>query len=309
MKSNNTSVTGPYQWVTSRINESRHIWMSHVIFDWVMSPTCIFTVPAHVESNYSSVTRQQQWVTSHIHESRHIWTSHVTSEGVMSRILFFGTGTHESINSSVTGPQQWVTSHMNESRHVWIDHVTPECVMSQTCIIWVPAHMESNDTSVNGPSDGLRQTWMSHVTYGRITSHMSESLCMCVCECMCVCVCVCVCVYVCVCVCVCGPEHVYSKYRRTWRTMTRPWMGAAMGYVRYQWITTNMNESHHIWDSHGPKIYILCTGAHGEQWHVRDWATAMTPLLPAPNLCNTTHAWVTCFIHVWYRVAKMHRMP
>ena len=40
-----------YEWVTSHMNESRHIWMSHVT---------------------------HEWVTSHMNKSRHIWTSHVT---------------------------------------------------------------------------------------------------------------------------------------------------------------------------------------------------------------------------------------
>jgi len=41
------------EWVTSHMNESRHIWTSHVTYERV---------------------------TSHMNESRHIWTSHVTYE-------------------------------------------------------------------------------------------------------------------------------------------------------------------------------------------------------------------------------------
>jgi len=73
------------------VNESCHMWMSHVTCEWVMS---------HVNESchmwMSHVTCE--WVMSYMNESRHIWMSHVT----------YG----------------WVMSHMYESCHVCISHVT-----------------------------------------------------------------------------------------------------------------------------------------------------------------------------------------
>ena len=66
-----------YEWIVSHINESCHIWMSHVTYEWVMS---------HMNEWFhiwiSHVT--YEWVTSHMNEPCHIWMSHVTYEWVMS---------------------------------------------------------------------------------------------------------------------------------------------------------------------------------------------------------------------------------
>ena len=72
------------------MNESCHIWMSHVTYEWVMSH---MNESCHIWTSHVPF----EWVMSQMNESCHIWTSHVTYE--------------------------WVMSHMNESRHGTYDEV------------------------------------------------------------------------------------------------------------------------------------------------------------------------------------------
>jgi len=74
-------------WNKSDVNESWHIWMSHVTYEWVMSR---MNEPCHVWMSHAT----SKWVMSRMNESCHIWMSHVTYE--------------------------WVMSRMNESCHIWM---------------------------------------------------------------------------------------------------------------------------------------------------------------------------------------------
>ena len=89
--------------VTSHMNSSCHIWMSHVTYERVTSH---MNQSRHIWMSHVTY----EWVTSHMNESRHIWMSHVTYE--------------------------WVTSHMNASRHIWISRST---WMSHLKYAWVMA--------------------------------------------------------------------------------------------------------------------------------------------------------------------------
>jgi len=80
------------------INESRHVWISHVTCQWVMSH---INEPCHISMSHVTY----EGVMSYMNESCHIWMSHVTYE--------------------------WVMSHMNESCHIWMSHVTYQQVTSQ----------------------------------------------------------------------------------------------------------------------------------------------------------------------------------
>jgi len=114
----------------SRMNESCHIWMSHVTDEWVMS---------HIWMSHVTY----EWVTSHMNESCHMWMSPVTYE--------------------------WVMSHMNEACHIWMSHVTYECVMSHVnesrhtrshVTLWVMSHIwRVLEALVD------QRMWMSHVTH------------------------------------------------------------------------------------------------------------------------------------------------
>jgi len=107
------------------IKESCHIWMSHVIYEWVMS-----------HMNESCQTHK--WVMSHTHptaktlgvcmspvshmnRSCHTWMIHVTHMHKSCHIRM----------SHVT--YEWVMPHMNVSCHKWLSHVTHEWVVSRHC--------------------------------------------------------------------------------------------------------------------------------------------------------------------------------
>ena len=77
------------------MNESFHIWVSHVTHEGAIPWIIAYLRISHVA---------YKWVMSHMNESCHIWMSHVTYE--------------------------WVMSHMNESCHIWMSHVTYEWIMS-----------------------------------------------------------------------------------------------------------------------------------------------------------------------------------
>jgi len=95
--------------VMSRMNKWSHIWMSHIIYDSVIS--CIWMSPV-----------TYKWVMSRMNESRHIGTNHFTYEWVMPH-------TNESYH--VIRRMNELCHHMNDSCHVWISHAIYEWVMSQ----------------------------------------------------------------------------------------------------------------------------------------------------------------------------------
>jgi len=133
-----------YVWVLSRMNESCHVCMSHVTYEWVME--CVRRASCHTRSSsvFHSPTWLStmicvymcayNWVVSRMYESCHVWMSPVAYEWVLSRM-------NESCHvwmSHVT--YEWVMSRMNESCHVWMSHVTYDWVMSrmnESCPLWV----------------------------------------------------------------------------------------------------------------------------------------------------------------------------
>jgi len=68
-----------YECVMSHMNESCHIWMSHVTYEWVMSH---MNESCHIWMIHVTY----EWVMSHMTEWCHIWMSHVTYAWVMSRM-------------------------------------------------------------------------------------------------------------------------------------------------------------------------------------------------------------------------------
>jgi len=158
----------------SHMNESCHIWMSHVTYEWVMShmnessiAVCIFKCHAfHIYNCRALLKIKYQWWlfkfpfsgerlchtwmrhvthwwgTLHMNGACHIWMSHVTYESVIAH--------HYIVLSHLT--LRWVMSHMNEACHIWMRHVTYEWVMSH---IWM-----SHVTLMNEAC----HIWMSHVT-------------------------------------------------------------------------------------------------------------------------------------------------
>ena len=169
-----------YERVTSRVNESRDVRMSHVTFgggmsrmsesspmtcEWVMSCKSRDVLMSHVIRSESS-HMTYEWVMScimwtyafishaneschmHVNESCQIWKSHVTCE--------------------------WVMSHVNVSCHIWMSHVTFEWAMScimRTCAFM--SHVDGHVTCewVTSPVNESCHMWMSHVTFEWVMSH------------------------------------------------------------------------------------------------------------------------------------------
>jgi len=117
--------------VMSHMNESCHIWMSHVTYEWVMShmnESCHIwmrhaTYHVYVYVYVTEVMSHMNVTSRHIHivtwrlepKSCHICMSHVT--WVMSHAV-----TYVCDRSHVT--YECVMSHMNESCHICMSHVT-----------------------------------------------------------------------------------------------------------------------------------------------------------------------------------------
>ena len=121
----------------SYMNESCHIWMNYVTYEWVMlhmNESC------HIRM--SRVT--YEWVMAHMNESCHIWMSHVTYE--------------------------WAMSHMNKPCHIWTNHVTYEWVMShmnESCHSheWAMSHTQATSVSHSVAHTRTHQTGMSGYVY------------------------------------------------------------------------------------------------------------------------------------------------
>jgi len=128
------------KWVMSRMNESCHIWMSHVTHSYVTS-----------QGGHTECVCVSHLITAGAR------VSHVTYERVMSHV-------NESCHTIwFQQAHNWVMSRMNESCHMWMSHVTHERVTSQG------GHMDhSRRTSESC------HTWMSHVTHERVMSHINE---------------------------------------------------------------------------------------------------------------------------------------
>ena len=68
-----------YEWVMSRVSESCHVWVSHVTYEWVvsrMNESCLTCLYSFSQTSHSSFF--ETYCIRHImDESCHIWTSHV----------------------------------------------------------------------------------------------------------------------------------------------------------------------------------------------------------------------------------------
>jgi len=155
------------------VNESCHVWMSHVTHECVRahvkcSPTCSVWV-SQVDVLLSAHTTQYEWVMSRMHKSRHTyeidmsWTSHVTRMNESCH-------TYEWVMSHI-----WMShvTHMNESCHVCVRHVTR---MNESCHTyeWVMSHIWMSHVTHTNESCHTYEFVMSHVWTSHVT-HMYES--------------------------------------------------------------------------------------------------------------------------------------
>ena len=144
-----------YEWVMSHMNESCHIWMSHVTTDrnscqiaagthviyWMEHVSCAMSCEV---SCYVCTKMCYFWMShARVNESCHI-RAEIVAQNRHIRCWDLGRESHFLYSMShVT--YKWVMSHMNESCHIWMGHVTCE---------WVTSHMIESC-----------HIWMSHVTY------------------------------------------------------------------------------------------------------------------------------------------------
>jgi len=139
--------------LASFMNESFHIWMSHVarenVLQWVSSESC------HI----------CEWVVSQMNASFHVWVStHTTQpENMLRRVC---NESSRVLMSNVT--YEWVMLHMNEWGYIWISHTTWEWVMSHMDESY---HMNESFALANL----LRGSTIGDVAYERATLHMNES--------------------------------------------------------------------------------------------------------------------------------------
>ena len=158
-----------YTWVTSRVDKSCHMWMSHVPYRissiarkmfWIVNVrlsrcVCVCVYLSHVTCEY---------VMSHMNESCHIWMSHVTYGMRRLACHVWHSGIYTCIPVSV----RYTCNFM------WIRHVTYE---------WVMSHMEWDDLLENVTNASYEAdkvciyvcTYMSHVTCESAMSHVNES--------------------------------------------------------------------------------------------------------------------------------------
>jgi len=128
------------EWVKSYMSESWRMWMSHVIYKWVMT---------HVNVSCHIWVRER--VMTHVNESCHIWVHNATYAMTCARTR---------------------SLHVSESSHIWASHDAFEWVMSYMSAKW---HM--CDDSLTACEWGMSHARISHVACEWVQSYMSEWSC------------------------------------------------------------------------------------------------------------------------------------
>ena len=154
------------------MNESCHIWMSHVTYEQVMSQTneSCHSWMSHLVTKKpyphqtSHVTYES--VMSHMNESCHIWMSRVTYEWVVSRI-----------NESCHACTGHVTYHM--LRAWWccssVSHVIRKWDMSwinKSCYVWIESCRISHVAGLGGVAN-MSQLWPTRESCHELMSHFT----------------------------------------------------------------------------------------------------------------------------------------
>jgi len=104
-----------YQWVMSRMNESCHTWMSHVVYESMTLWGCTWCYIWICYVTYG-------WVMSHMNESFHTWMSHVAHEWVMSHMNRWDyeavVAVYESCHISIIHAKYEWSGDMDETCHI-----------------------------------------------------------------------------------------------------------------------------------------------------------------------------------------------
>jgi len=159
-----------YDWVTSRVSESRPKWFVSVM-------SSIFVSQVNRQSFTSCHT--YEWVTSHVThmpETRPKSVSHVPNASSVS----YGWVTSHVTHMPHICSEACHITHVNESRHISVSHVPNASWMSCHTYLWVKVS-QSSEFHV------MSHIWMSHVTrntyewvtsrhvYECVTWHISKS--------------------------------------------------------------------------------------------------------------------------------------
>jgi len=159
------------------MNESCHIWMGHVTYEWVMS---------HMKESchlwMSHVT--YEWGTSHMNKARFMQLSAVCYKWM--DIEDADTWCHGTLMNESCHTHEWAMPHMNVSLytcewfklHIWMNHVTHTdesrdiCMShdSSICVTW----FITNHVTLTNESRTMSHLQMSHVTDASGTSHTHE---------------------------------------------------------------------------------------------------------------------------------------
>jgi len=146
--------------VVARMNELWHIWLSHGMYECVMSHT---HKAWHIREMSEISHGTYEWVMAHTNESWHIWMSHGTFDRVKAHLI----ESWHIWSSHVT--YEWVISHMIESCHIYMSHGTYEWVMAHLIESW---HIWSSHGTYEWVMSRMNESyhiWSSHVTYTWVT--------------------------------------------------------------------------------------------------------------------------------------------
>jgi len=192
-----------YQWVTSHMNESHPVWMSHVTCECVMLHTnasCriwMSCVSFECDGSYMNVSFLPQ--ECHTERICHEWAicSWLIRDSFVTHATCKHTRSHvsETYYIWISQMYEWVVSHSNATCHIWMPHATCKFTkshISETYYIWISQMYDW----VMSHSNASNHTWihtrriydwvmahmneschirMSHVTYGWGMSHMNRS--------------------------------------------------------------------------------------------------------------------------------------
>ena len=253
----------------SHVNESCHMWMSHVSYEWFfdasfgqiifqkyldrgeMSTGCVCMSYVnkscriwmarclgrlYFRNTWTGARCQLGVCVSHVNESRHMWMSRVSCE--------------------------WVMSHVNESWHVWMSHVTCEWVVSHVWRVTWLIHMRHDSFTCD-------MMWISHVTCEWVMSHVNESWHVWMSHVTCEWV----------------GSHVWARHSWTW---ARCWLGMCVSRV---------NVSCHMWMSHATREWNM---SHvNESWHPAN-VKPHTHTHMQPRTPNHTHTRTRTHTHSEY---------
>jgi len=141
------------------MNESYHIWMSHVTCEWVMSHCQRNARRSFAFDNYRQISIKCEWVTSHMHEASHIWM-HACRPFACVHVDHLRSTIIDTLISYV--PYEWVLSYVGMSHVIYdcmhVGHLRSTILnksISHVTYEWVLCHI-----------------WMSHITFERVMSHI-----------------------------------------------------------------------------------------------------------------------------------------